>query len=184
MRDGIPIVEINLTVPGTKELIAHPVRSDSKVIIGAGTVLDCDTARECMDAGAGFLTSPSFNPEIVEFTAKHNIAVLPCAMTPTEVVAAWSADADFIKVFPCGQIGGEKYFNALNASLPQIPLIEAGGVDQQTAAGYILSGATAIGVGTELIPSEAIARRQAKRIQELARRYTRIVKEAREHIEA
>lgn len=183
MRGGIPIVEITLTVPGAKELISHLVRSDAKVIIGAGTVLDCDTAHACMDAGAGFLTSPSFNPEIVEFATKHNIAVLPGAMTPTEVVAAWSAGADFIKVFPCGQIGGEKYFKALNTSLPQIPLIAAGGVNQQTAAGYILSGATAIGVGTELIPTEAIARRQVKRIQELAQRFTRIVKEAREQIE-
>jgi 2-dehydro-3-deoxyphosphogluconate aldolase/(4S)-4-hydroxy-2-oxoglutarate aldolase len=183
VRGGIPIVEITLTVPGAKELISHLVRSDPKVIIGAGTVLDCDTARECMDAGAGFLTSPSFNPEIVEFAAKHNIAVLPGAMTPTEVVAAWSAGADFIKVFPCALVGGDKYIKALHASLPQIPLIAAGGVNQQTAANYILSGATAIGVGTELIPNESIERRQTDRIRELARRFTKIVKEAREQIE-
>lgn len=184
MHGGIPIVEITLTVPGAKELISHLVRSDPNVIIGAGTVLDTDTAHLCIDAGAGFLTSPSFNPAIVEFAAKHSMAVLPGAMTPTEVVTAWSSGADFVKVFPCAPIGGDKYIKALNASLPQIPLIAAGGVNQQTAANYILSGATAIGVGTELIPTEAIARRQAKRIQELARRFTRIVKEAREQIEA
>lgn len=183
MHGGIPIVEITTTVPGAVELIRHLVLSNPKVIIGAGTVLDTDTARQCIDAGAGFLTSPSFNPAIVEFAVKENIAVLPGAMTPTEVVAGWSAGADFIKVFPCAQIGGDKYIKALNASLPQIPLIAAGGVNQQTAAHYILSGATAIGVGTELIPTEAIERRQSDRIRELARRFTRLVKDARKEIE-
>jgi len=179
---GIPIVEITMTVPGAVELISHLVRSDPKVIVGAGTVLDTNTARLCVDAGAVFLTSPSFNLAVVEFAAKENIAVLPGAMTPTEIVTAWSAGADFVKVFPCAQIGGDKYIKALNASLPQIPLIAAGGVNQQTAANFILSGATAIGIGTELIPTEAIARRQSERIRELARRFTRLVKEAREQI--
>jgi|SRR5215469_13988137 len=183
MHGGIPVVEITTTVPGAVELIRHLVRSDPKVIIGAGTVLNTDTASLCIDAGAGFLTSPSFDPSIVEFAVKENIAVLPGAMTPTEVVAAWSAGADFIKVFPCAQIGGDKYIKALNASLPQIPLIAAGGVNQQTAANYILSGAIAIGVGTELIPTEAIERRQSERIRELARRFTRLVTEARKEIE-
>lgn len=183
MSGGIPIVEINMTVPGAAELISHLVRSDPKVIVGAGTVLDTETASRCIDAGAGFLTSPSFNAAIVEFAAKEKITVLPGAMTPTEVVAAWSAGADFIKVFPCGQIGGDKFIKALNTALPQIPLIAAGGVNQQTAGNYILSGATAVGVGTELIPTEAIEKRQAERIRELARRFSRIVREAREQIE-
>lgn len=181
---GIPIVEINMTVPGAVELISHLVRSQPKVIVGAGTVLDTNTARLCVDAGAGFLTSPSFNPLIVEFAAKENIAVLPGAMTPTEIVAAWSAGADFVKVFPCAQIGGDKYIKALHAALPQIPLIAAGGVNQQTAANFILSGATAIGIGTELIPTEAIEKRQSERIRELARRFAKLVKDAREEIAA
>jgi len=179
---GIPIVEITMTVPGAVELISHLVRSDPKIIVGAGTVLDVKTARLCVDAGAGFITSPSFNLAVVEFAAKENITVLPGAMTPTEIVTAWSAGADFVKVFPCAQIGGDKYIKALHASLPQIPLIAAGGVNQQTAANFILSGATAIGIGTELIPTEAIARRQSDRIKELARRFRRLVKEAREQI--
>jgi dihydroorotate dehydrogenase len=106
------------------------------------------------------------------------------AMTPTEVVTAWKAGADFIKVFPCAPIGGDKYIKALHASLPQIPLIAAGGVNQQTAANFILSGATAIGIGTELIPTEAIERRQSDRIRELARRFRKLVKDARDEIAA
>jgi 2-dehydro-3-deoxyphosphogluconate aldolase / (4S)-4-hydroxy-2-oxoglutarate aldolase len=180
---GISIVEITMTVPGAVELISHLVRSNPKIIVGAGTVLDTNTARLCLDAGAGFITSPSFNPAIVEFAGKENITVLPGAMTPTEIVTAWSAGSDFVKVFPCAQIGGDKYIKALHAALPQIPLIAAGGVNQQTAGNFILSGAVAIGIGTELIPTEAIARRQSDRIKELARRFRRLVKEAREQID-
>jgi 2-dehydro-3-deoxyphosphogluconate aldolase/(4S)-4-hydroxy-2-oxoglutarate aldolase len=183
MRGGIPIVEITMTVPGALELVAHLVHSDPKIIVGAGTVLDTKTVRSCVDAGASFITAPSFNPAIVEFAAKENITVLPGALTPTEVVTAWSAGADFVKVFPCGPVGGDRYIKALHASLPQVPLIAAGGVNQQTAANFILSGATAIGVGTELIPTEAIQRRQSQRIHELARRFAKLVKDAREQIE-
>jgi 2-dehydro-3-deoxyphosphogluconate aldolase/(4S)-4-hydroxy-2-oxoglutarate aldolase len=183
-RGGIPIVEITMTVPGAVELMAHLIRSDPKLIVGAGTVLDTDVARVCVDAGVSFVTAPSLNPAIMEFAAKQNVAVLPGALTPTEVVTAWSAGADFVKVFPCGPVGGDAYIKALHASLPQIPLIAAGGVNQRTAASFIFSGATAIGVGTELIPTEAIARRQSKRINELARRFTKLVKDAREQIEA
>ena len=184
MRGGIPIVEITMTVPGALELVAHLVHSDPKIIVGAGTVLDTKTVSLCVDAGASFITAPSFNPAIVEFAAKENVVVLPGALTPTEVVTAWSAGADFVKVFPCGPVGGDRYIKALHASLPQIPLIAAGGVNQQTAANFILSGATAIGVGTELIPTEAIQRRQSQRIHELARRFAKLVKDAREQIEA
>jgi 2-dehydro-3-deoxyphosphogluconate aldolase / (4S)-4-hydroxy-2-oxoglutarate aldolase len=181
---GIPIVEITMTVPGAVGLIAHLARYHHKVLIGAGTVLDTDTARQCVDAGARFLTSPGFELELVEFAAKENLAVLPGALTPTEVIRAWKAGSDFIKVFPCAQVGGERYIKALKTALPQVPLIAAGGVNQQTAVDFILSGACALGVGTELIPSEAIERRQSKRIKELALRFTGFVKEARDQIEA
>ena len=168
-----------MTVPGAIELISHLVRYHPTMIVGAGTVLDTETARQCVDAGASFLTAPGFDPEIVEFAAKQNIAVLPGALTPTEVVTAWEAGVRFRQSFPCAQVGGDRYIKALKTSLPQIPLIAAGGVNQQTAADFILSGATAIGVGTELIPTEAIERRQSKRIQELALRFTEFVKQAR-----
>jgi 2-dehydro-3-deoxyphosphogluconate aldolase / (4S)-4-hydroxy-2-oxoglutarate aldolase len=180
---GIPIVEITMTVPGAVELIAHLCHSQKHLIAGAGTVLDVETARKCLDVGACFITAPSINPEVVEFVAKQGITVIPGALTPTEVVRAWNAGADFVKVFPCAPVGGERYIRALHSSLPQVPLIAAGGVNQQTAASYILSGATAIGVGQELIPTEAIEKRQSARIKELARRFAKIVKEAHEQIE-
>ena len=180
---GIPIVEITMTVPGAVELISHLVRYHPEMLVGAGTVLDTETARLCLDVGASFLTAPGFDVKIVEFAAKENVAVLPGALTPTEVVTAWKAGADFVKVFPCAEVGGEKYIRALHRSLPQVPLIAAGGVNQQTATGYILAGATAIGVGAELIPTEAIMRRQAKRIRELATRFAGFVREARDRME-
>ena len=171
-----------MTVPEAVELISHLVRRHKKMLVGAGTVLNVETAKRCLDAGASFLTAPGFNPEIVEFAAKENIAVLPGALTPTEVVAAWSAGADFIKVFPCAQVGGDKYIKALKTALPQIPLIAAGGVNQQTAANFILAGATAIGVGTELIPTDAVEQRELERIRELARRFVGFVKDARSRL--
>jgi len=182
-RGGIPIVEITMTVPGAVELIAHLCRTQGKIAVGAGTVLDIETARKCIDAGACFLTAPSFNPEVVDFAAKENMAVLPGALTPTEVVGAWRAGADFVKVFPCAPVDGDKYVKALHTALPQVPIVAAGGVNQQTAGSYILAGAVAIGVGTELIPTESIERRQAERIRELARRFLKVVKEARQEIE-
>jgi len=119
---------------------------------------------------------------MVEFAAQQGIAVLPGAMTPTEVIAAWEGGADFVKVYPCEALGGEKYIKALGTAMPQIPLIAAGGVKQQTASGFILAGASAIGVGTELIPADAIANRETERIQELAQRFLTAVSAARERL--
>jgi 2-dehydro-3-deoxyphosphogluconate aldolase/(4S)-4-hydroxy-2-oxoglutarate aldolase len=183
-RAGIPIVEITMTVPGAMDLIAHLATHDSKTVVGAGTVLDVDTARRCLDAGASFLTAPEFYRDVLDFAMKENIAVLPGALTPTEVAAAWRAGADYVKVFPCAQVGGAKYIKSLHTALPQIPLIAAGGVDQQTASDFILAGATAIGVGTELVPTQAIVHRQSDRIRELALRFSEAVKRARDRLEA
>jgi 2-dehydro-3-deoxyphosphogluconate aldolase / (4S)-4-hydroxy-2-oxoglutarate aldolase len=182
-RGGIPIVEITMTVPGACALIADLVHSHPKMIVGAGTVLTNDTARMCLDSGAKFLTAPSFNPAMVEFAAKHNIAVLPGALTPTEIVTAWEAGSDFVKVFPCFLVGGERYIRALKTALPAIRLIASGGVNQQTAQEFIIAGASAIGVGTELIPTEAIERKQSKRIQVLAQRFREFVESARAQME-
>lgn len=181
---GIPIVEITLTVSGAVELISHLVHYHPKMVVGAGTVLNTEMAAKCRDAGASFLTSPGRNLKVIEFAAKNEIAILPGALTPTEVIEAWEAGSNLVKVFPCAEVGGDRYIKALRASLPQIPLIAAGGVNQQTAANYILAGASAIGVGTELIPTEAIERRQAKRIRELALRFAGFVKEARARTES
>jgi len=177
---GIPVVEITMTVPEAAELIAHLVGyHGKKMIVGAGTVLDTETAKRAMDAGASFLTAPGFDFNILEFAVHENLAVLPGALTPTEVVTAWRVGADFVKVFPCPDVGGDKYIKAMKTALPQIPLIAAGGVNQQTAAGFILAGATGIGVGTDLIPPDAIKLRQSDRIRELARRFLGFVQDAR-----
>lgn len=176
---GIPIVEITMTVPGAMEVIAHLVKHHPKMIVGAGTVLDLETAKRCLDAGAHFLTAPSYDLEIISFALKNDLAVLPGALTPTEVVTAWKAGADFIKLFPVAQVGGDAYVRALTRSLPEIPIVAAGGVNQQNAEAFILAGAAAIGVGTQLIPGESIEKRQAKRIHELAMRFSKFVREAR-----
>ena len=179
---GIPIVELTMTTPGCIDMIEHLVKHHPKMVVGAGTVLDLETARKCADAGAHFLTAPGYDCDILNFAAKHEMVALPGALTPTEVVTAWRAGADFVKVFPCGQVGADSYIRALTRSLPHIPLVAAGGVNQQNAEAFILAGATAIGVGTQLIPTESIERRQAKRVQELALRFSKFVKEARERV--
>jgi 2-dehydro-3-deoxyphosphogluconate aldolase / (4S)-4-hydroxy-2-oxoglutarate aldolase len=147
--------------------------------VGAGTVLDADMARQCIDAGARFLTSPGFVPEVVAYARKVDVVVLPGALTPTEVIAAWKAGSDFVKIFPTGHVGGVQYLRALKVPLPQIPLIATGGVNQLTASDFILAGATAIGVGGEMLPKEALHFRQIDRIHELAGRFLTKVKEAR-----
>lgn len=180
---GIPIVEITMTVPEAVKLISHLVQFHSKMLVGAGTVLNTEIAGKCIDAGATFITSPGLNSKIVDFVAKKDVAVLPGALTPTEVIEAWDAGSDFVKIFPCAQVGGEAYIKALKVALPQIPLIAAGGVNQHTAAGFILAGAVAIGVGTELIPVDAIKQRETERIRELAHRFIGFVKDARRRLE-
>jgi 2-dehydro-3-deoxyphosphogluconate aldolase/(4S)-4-hydroxy-2-oxoglutarate aldolase len=176
---GIPIVELTMTVPGALKVIADLVRRMPDLVVGAGTVLDVEVARQSVDAGATFVTSPGFNPRVVEFAIKEGIVVLPGALTPTEVTAAWQAGADFVKVFPCAQLGGAAYIRALKAPFPQVPLVAAGGVNQQTAADYIVAGAVAVGVGAELIPRRALEQREPAWILELAHRFLALIKEAR-----
>ena len=183
-RGGIPIVEITMTVPNAVELIAHLATHHPKMVVGAGTILDVEMAGKCLDAGASFLTGPALDLDVVKFAIKENVAVLPGAMTPTEIVAAWKAGSDFVKVFPCEQVGGDKYIKALHTALPQISLIAAGGVNQQTASHFIESGACAIGIGKELIPADAIELRQSERIEELAFRFLGLVEEGRSDLAA
>ena len=176
---GIPVVEITMTTPGAIEVIDDLARRFPDLAVGAGTVLDEETARRCIDAGARFLTSPGFIPEVVAFAKKKDVVVLPGALTPTEVIAAWKAGADFVKLFPSSHMGGIHYVRALKVPLPQILLIASGGVNQMTAFDFIMAGATAIGVGGELLPKEALHFRQDDRIRELAGRFIGMVRDAR-----
>src|SRR6202049_4895382 len=146
---GIPIVEVTITVPSALEVIHHLAVNRLDVIQGAGTVLDLGWARRCVDAGAQFLTSPGFDPKIVEFAAQENVVVFPGALTPTEVMAAAKAGADFVKIFPCAQLGGPNYIRALRAPFPNVPLIASGGVNQENATDFIRAGAVALGIGRD-----------------------------------
>ena len=142
-------------------------------------MLDLDTARRCLDAGASFLTSPTLDLEIVDFGATNNILVIPGALTPTEVATAANAGAPMVKIFPCSLVGGPSYIRALKAPFPHIDLIPAGGVNQQTASDFIRAGSVALGIGTHLVPSDAVVSRNADWIREVCGRFLGIVKEAR-----
>jgi 2-dehydro-3-deoxyphosphogluconate aldolase/(4S)-4-hydroxy-2-oxoglutarate aldolase len=181
---GISNVEITMTVPGAVDVIAQLAARFPDLIVGGGTVLDTYTAQRCLDAGARFLTSPGLIPEIVHFAIEKDVVIIPGALTPSEVIAAWKAGADFVKIFPCAPVGGAGYIRALKVPLPQIPLIASGGVNQVTAGDFILAGASVIGIGSELMPREALQTRQSAWIHELARRFTAIVRDARARIAA
>jgi len=179
-RGGIPIIEVTLTVPEAIKVISQVVQHAPEVIVGAGSVHDVETARRCLDAGAKFLSSDGLDPETVTFAVQQNVVVIPGTLTPTGVIAAWKLGPDFVKVVPCGHIGGYSYIQDLKAMFPNVPMIAAGGVNQRTAFSFIAAGAVALGVGGELIPREAIRRRQPDRIAELARRFLEAVSNARD----
>jgi 2-dehydro-3-deoxyphosphogluconate aldolase / (4S)-4-hydroxy-2-oxoglutarate aldolase len=179
---GISVVEITMTVPNAVQVIAQLTKNYPDFIVGAGTVLDVETARRCVDAGARFITSTGLVPDVLEFTLKQNVASIPGAMTPSEVITAWKAGGDFVKIFPCAPLGGDQYIRSLKVPLPQISLIASGGVNQLTAANFIYAGASSIGIGSELMPSKAIATRQDQWIHELARRFLETVRNARIHM--
>jgi 2-dehydro-3-deoxyphosphogluconate aldolase / (4S)-4-hydroxy-2-oxoglutarate aldolase len=178
-QSGIPVLEVTLTVPHALQVIEDLAKRFPDLIVGAGTVLDEESARRCLDAGARFLTSPGFVPEVMACARQADVVSFPGALTPSEVIAAWKAGADFVKIFPAATAGGPNYIRALKVPLPQVPLIVSGGVNQLTAFDYILAGAHAIGVGSELLPREALNNKQGETIHELARRFLIMVKEAR-----
>ena len=180
-KGGIDIFEITMTVPGAVSLIEKLAASYAgDALIGAGTVLDAQTARDCVNAGAQFIISPALNPDTIRFCKESEIVVMPGALTPTEIVTAWNAGADFVKVFPAGALGGASYLKSLKAPLPQIKLIPTGGVSLETAADFIKAGASAIGVGADLVDLEALRNGQDDLITEKARQYLEIVQKARQ----
>lgn len=181
---GVVVVEIPLTVPQALKVIGRLATSVPRMVIGAGGVTKTSAAQQCIDAGAQFLTCDGFIAPVVEFAVKQEILVYPGALTPTEVMTAWDANSDFVKVVPCAQIGGESYIGSLHRMFPHIPLIASGGVNQVNASDFILAGAVALGIGRELIPAEAIRRRQFDRVGELARRFLGFVQAGRDHLAA
>lgn len=178
-RGGIKVVEVTTTVPDAVDVIAQLTRRSPELMVGAGTVMDAGTARACLDAGAAFLTSPGLDLDIVGLAGDARVLIIPGALTPSEITASYKAGADFIKVFPCSLIGGPSYIKALKAPFAQIALIASGGVNQQTAFDFIRAGAAALGIGEELIPPDAIQRRNATWIHELTRRFLGMVRDAR-----
>jgi 2-dehydro-3-deoxyphosphogluconate aldolase/(4S)-4-hydroxy-2-oxoglutarate aldolase len=178
-ESAIPIVEVTMTVPGAVEVIRQLTSHNPDVLVGAGTLFDADRARRCLDAGASFLTTPGLDMEIVNFALERDVVVFPGALTPTEVSMAWKAGVDFVKVFPCFANGGPTYIQALKGPFAAVPLIASGGVNQMNAMDFIRAGAAALGIGRDLIHQDAIRRRERGWITELARRYTKIVAEAR-----
>jgi 2-dehydro-3-deoxyphosphogluconate aldolase / (4S)-4-hydroxy-2-oxoglutarate aldolase len=176
---GVDVLEITMTVPGAVGLIEEIGRRHRGAIVGAGTVLDPETARFCILAGAQFVVSPALNLETIACCHRYGVAVFPGALTPTEVVAAWQAGADMVKVFPCGAVGGASYIKALKAPLPQIELVPTGGVNLKTAGDFVKAGASALGVGADLVDTKSLREGQAGVVTERARQFVEIVRTAR-----
>ena len=182
-QGGIPIVEITMTVPGALDVIRELVKNcGSDVLIGAGTVLNAQSAQKCLDAGAQFLVSPGFNLPTVDLAVREGKFIMAGALTPTEIMAAWDAGADFIKVFPCGQLGGPKYIKSLKGPFPEIPFVPTGGVNLATAAEFLEAGSVALGIGGELVQAHALKTKQPEIIIENARKFLAIVKQTRAQI--
>lgn len=177
---GIPIVEIAATIPHSDEVIRDLTQRFPSLIVGAEVLAGCDEVSRYLEAGAMFITGPDFDAEITSFCIEREIVIIPGALTPTEIMHAHKMGADFVKVFPCADVGGgAKYIKALKAPLPHVQLVAAGGVTQSTAAQFISAGAAAIGVGEDMIPRQALRFREGDWIRELASRFLNFVRQAR-----
>jgi len=177
---GIDVVELTMTVPSAIKVIERVVeRHGDAIVVGAGTVLDAETARACILAGAAFIVSPIVDRPTIRACRTYGIPVVPGALTPTEVVAAWRAGADLVKVFPCSAVGGASYIKALRAPLPQIELVPTGGVTVATVGDFIAAGACAVGAGADLVDIARIRRGDHAGVTENARRYVAAVQQAR-----
>lgn len=182
---GIRAAEITMTVPGAvKALEKVADQFGDKLVLGAGTVLDPETARICMLAGAQFFVTPALNVKTIEMARRYSKAICPGALTPTEVLTAWEAGADVVKVFPCGNVGGAKYIKALKGPFPQIEMIPTGGVNLETAGDFLKAGACAVAVGGELVDAKLIKAGDYAGIQKLAEQYVAAIKKARAEMAA
>jgi 2-dehydro-3-deoxyphosphogluconate aldolase / (4S)-4-hydroxy-2-oxoglutarate aldolase len=176
---GVNVVEITMSVPGALDVIRQvKLALGERVLLGAGTVLDAETARAVLLAGAEYIVAPTVNLEVIRLCQRYDKLVMPGAFTPTEILAAWEAGADIVKVFPADVVG-PAFFKALRGPLPQIRLMPTGGVDLTTAAAFLRAGACCLGVGGQLVEPRAVAQGDFNRIRELARQYVAVVKQAR-----
>jgi 2-dehydro-3-deoxyphosphogluconate aldolase/(4S)-4-hydroxy-2-oxoglutarate aldolase len=179
-RGGIRAAEITMTVPGAvKALEKIADEFGDQIVLGAGTVLDPETARVCMLAGAQFFVTPALNVKTIEVARRYSKVIFPGALTPTEVVTAWDAGADAVKIFPCSAVGGAKYIKALKGPFPQIEMIPTGGVNLDTAADFLRAGACAVAVGGELVDAKTIQEGRYEVFEERAKQYLQVVKNAR-----
>jgi len=177
---GISLIEITMSVQGAIDVIKELTKKyKDEIIMGAGTILDPETARAALLAGAQFIVTPTLNLEVIQMAHRYSAVVVPGAMTPTEILTAWNAGADMVKVFPAAQLGGPEYLKALKGPLPQILLVPTGGVNLQNAGAFIKAGASAIGVGGELVDKKAVKERTFNVITENARAFLKAVREAR-----
>jgi 2-dehydro-3-deoxyphosphogluconate aldolase/(4S)-4-hydroxy-2-oxoglutarate aldolase len=184
-RGGVRSAEITMTVPGAiKALEKIADLFGDKIMLGAGTVLDTETARACMLAGAQFFVTPSLNLATIEIVKRYSKVICAGALTPTEVLAAWQAGADVVKVFPANAVGGPKYIKALKGPFPQIEMIPTGGVNLETAGEFLKAGACAVAVGGELVDGKLIRENRYDRIEELARQYLAVIAKTRTELKA
>src|ERR1700761_2062451 len=168
---GVTVLEVTMTVPGAVRVMRKLVEERPEILVGAGTVLDAETARMCILEGAQFVVSPALNVKTIEMCHRYGVAVLPGALTPTEIVTAWEAGADVVKVFPASALGGAKYLKSVKAPMPQVELIPTGGVSLSTAREFLDAGAFALGVGSDLVNAKAVAEGKPEVVTQRARRY-------------
>ncbi len=173
---GMNCMEVTMTIPDATKVMKRLAKERPEILLGAGTVLTEEEAKTCIGEGAVFIVSPAFNAKTVEYCNKSGIAVLPGALTPTEVINAWNAGADVVKIFPASAMGGAKYIKSLKAPLPNIEMIPTGGVSLETAHSFLEAGAYALGVGADLVDVHAITGKHPETITENARKYMKIVK--------
>lgn len=180
IEGGIGIAEITMTVPGAIRVLERVAdRYGDAVLLGAGTVLDPETCRAALLAGAEFIVTPSLKLTVVEMARRYSKPCVPGALTPTEIVTAWEGGADMVKVFPCGPLGGPKYIKALKGPFPQIDFVPTGGVNLETTPEFIKAGAAAVAVGGELVDAQALKEGRVEVIAANARKYLEAVRRAR-----
>jgi len=184
-QGGVRAAEVTMTVPGAIRALEKVAdRFGGKIMLGAGTVLDPETARACMLAGAEFFVTPSLRISTIEMVKRYSKVICPGALTPTEVLTAWEAGADVVKIFPCGNVGGPKYIKALKGPFPQIEMIPTGGVNLETTGDFLKAGACAVAVGGELVDVKSIKEGRFDVIEDRARQYLAAIAKARLEMKA